>query len=128
MRARRAAAVVGVTSTLLLGLSACGNSVGAQQVPAQISGTVTWRPPCPASPTGQACSQLESLAGGAVVRASGKDGVHEAVADSRGRYHLSLIEGLWSLRASRAPQGSGGPIRQVDLAAGQQVTLDLSAG
>jgi hypothetical protein len=107
-------------------VAACDNQTASDQAPAPVSGTVTSRPPCQPH---HACSFLVALVPGALVVANGKDGVHEAHADAHGHFQIYLLEGLWTLRASRTASAAQGPSVSVDVRAGQarQVTLQVAS-
>ena len=109
-----------------LALAGCGNQMAAQQSPAPVTGTVTSRPNCR---PGQACPFLVALVPDALVVATGKDGAHEVHADAHGHFQIYLLEGLWTLKASRADSSTPGPGVTVDLSAGQsrQVNLQVAA-
>ena len=117
-----AGAGLALVLTLPLGSAACGNQVAGDQVPAQVSGTVTSRPACQPN---QACSFLVALVPDALVVASGKDGIHEAHADAHGHYQLFLLEGLWTLRASRTASSAQGSSVSVDFQHGQDRQVNL---
>jgi len=106
--------------------AACGNQMAAGQAPAPVTGTVTSRPPCPPH---QACPFLVALVPGALVVASGKDGIHEAHADAHGHFQIYLLEGLWTLRASRTASAAQGPAVSIDVKAGQgrEVSLQVAS-
>lgn len=126
-RVRRPGAVAAGLVVSALSLAACGagNQVGAMQTPAPLSGTVTYRPACPTTGV-HACSDLVALVPGAWVQAFGKDGVHEVHADAHGHYQMYLIEGRWTLEASRSQGASPGPAVVTDLAPGRSKTVDLT--
>ena len=124
MGGRRPVGAVLVAAGLALAASACsaGNQSAAMQAPAQVSGVVTSRPPCL---PGRACSFLVALVPGALVVASGKDGVHEVHADGHGHYRLFLLEGVWTLQAARTDSAAMGPAARAVLTAGQPRTISL---
>lgn len=121
MRPRRSVALLAGLA-LIPTVAACGNQMAADQVPAPVSGTVTSRPPCQ---PGHACPFLVALVPDALVVASGKDGVHEAHADAHGHFRIYLLEGLWTLRASRRASAAQGPAVSIDVRAGQGRQVDL---
>lgn len=95
-----------------LAVAGCGQAnLGAQQVPAQVAGTVV-------TPTG-------APAPDAVVRASGKDGVHVVDADGAGHFDVALLLGHWVLSAAAGPTGPAGPPVVLDVTAGGSVRVTL---
>lgn len=126
MTAWRRPAALAAGPALVLTLAGCGNQMAADQVPAPVTGTVTSRPPCRPH---QACPFLVALVPGALVVASGKDGVHETHTDAHGHFQVYLLEGLWTLRASRTDSSAQGPAVSIDVHAGQgrQVGLQVAS-
>jgi hypothetical protein len=123
--ATRAAAAASVTAVAAgTGLAGCSNQVVAQQVPVQVTGVVTSKPPCV---PGQACPFLVALVPGALVVATGKDGTHEVHADGHGRYGIYLLEGRWTLRASRPTSSALETPVSVDLQSGHNRQVSLQA-
>lgn len=103
-------------------LAACGNGAVARQAPAVISGTVTATPACLA---GVACSKLVTVVPHALVQARGKSGTQLVHADSRGRYSISLLEGLYYLQAARAPSAPGPGGVEVSVRPNERRTVNL---
>lgn len=124
MRARRSVVLMAGLA-VVPAAAACGNQMASGQAPAPVTGTVTSRPPCPPD---QACSFLVALVPGALVVASGKDGIHEAHADTHGHFQIYLLEGLWTLRASRTDSAAQGPAVSIDVKAGQARQANLQVG
>ena len=117
----RRAALLALALLVGAGTAACSvdNQVGADQVPAVVSGVVT---------TGARAPFMVALVPRALVDATGKDGTHVVRADGYGRYHLSLNTGEWVLQAHAADGTRPGPLLTVHLAPAQQATYQLHTG
>ena len=113
---------VAALAVAIIASGCAGAEVGARQVPAVLTGRVLEGAPCPPQAR-TAC--IGRAVPGALVLATGKDGVHRVPADGGGSYSIALLTGEWTVVATTPDGRLRSTGVQIFLRPSQSVTLDL---